>query len=218
MIAGDSNRKNFTLPIPDPPRSSWGPDDRTQDALAQKAIGFNCLNYTANPEGALERHFLPNKSFIDAECKDGVRLELMFPSCWDGKRIDSADHKSHMSYPDLVMEGTCPATYQSRLPALYYETIWNTSVYMGVDGEFLLSNGDQTGYGFHGDFFNGWDIRTLQQGIETCTTLSGLVEDCTIFQLQTTLNASKCILSTPVELQGEDCIGPQMGMCGGITT
>src|SRR5262249_38669487 len=28
----------------------------------------------------------------------GLRLHVRFPSCWDGKNLDSADHKSHMAY------------------------------------------------------------------------------------------------------------------------
>ena len=145
MVAGDSSRRNFTLQVPDPPRSFWGPDDKRPEALAQKALGFNCLHYESAAEGALERHFLPNKSFIDTQCTDGLRLEIMFPSCWDGINLDAHDHKSHLAYPDLVIEGNCPEGYKSRVPSLYYETIWDTSVFQYLDGKFLLSNGDFTG-------------------------------------------------------------------------
>jgi len=69
----------------------------------------------------------------------------MFPSCWNGKDLDSADHKSHMAYPNLVMSGDCPSGFETRTPSLFYETIWNTYAYNGVEGEFVLSNGDPTG-------------------------------------------------------------------------
>ncbi len=51
-------------------------------------------------EGALERHFLPGKFFLDANCNQGLRLELMFPSSWNGEDIHSPDRKSHLAYPN----------------------------------------------------------------------------------------------------------------------
>jgi hypothetical protein len=132
MVAGDANRRNVSVRTPNIPQSLWGPDDKTPEALAEKATGFTCLNYRGHSEGALTRHMLPNKTFIDANCANGLRLELMFPSCWDGVAPSAADHKSHVAYPDLVMEGACPEHYDARIPALFYETIWNTAVFRKV--------------------------------------------------------------------------------------
>jgi hypothetical protein len=142
MIAGDNSLRHFPYPIPDPPRTSWPTD---QSFLRQAALGFNCLNYATTPEGTLQRHFLPDKAYLDANCADGVRFELMFPSCWNGKDVTSPDFKSHVAYPDQVMTGTCPEDFPIRLPSLMYETIWNTAEFIGQDGQFVLSNGDTTG-------------------------------------------------------------------------
>lgn len=79
------------------------------------------------------------------------------------------------------MEETCPSGFHTRLPSLYYETIWNTAIFEGIDSRFVLSNGDQTGLGYHGDFLNGWDIEVLQEAIKLCIGLSGRVEDCSPF-------------------------------------
>lgn len=233
MMAGDSRRRNFTLQVPDPPKSFWTVEDETPEALAQKALGFNCLNYQRSAEGALERHYLPNKTFLDANCADGVRLELMFPSCWDGKNIDSPDHKSHLAYPNLVMEGECPVGFQTKVPALFYETIWDTPAYRGVDGNFVISNGDPTGlygsntirrrlsyalgFGYHGDFMTGWNVGFLQQAVNTCTNLSGRIEDCPLFHIQSDEDAAKCFLKTPDELRDDNCAGPRRGLCGNVT-
>jgi len=146
MISGDKTLRNFSYPVPDPPKSSWaGTDLGTQSALAQHALGFNCLNYGAAPEGSLYRHFLPEKSFLDSQCTDGIRLELMFPSCWNGKDLDSPNHRDHVAFPDQVMTGVCPEGFPVKIPSLFYETIWNTYAFNGVDGQFVLSNGDPTG-------------------------------------------------------------------------
>ncbi|KAI1485875.1 hypothetical protein F5X96DRAFT_290900 [Biscogniauxia mediterranea] len=214
MLAGDTNRRNYTLGdphTPDPPSGSWESlGQTTQDALAQRAIGFNCLNYLAAAEGSLYRHYMPTKSELDAKCLNGTRIELAFPSCWNGE-LDSDDHKSHVAYPDMVTEGDCPDSHPRRLPSLFYETIWatNDESFVGRTGEYFLSNGDPTGYGYHGDFMNGWDEDFLQSAIDQCTNLSGRVEDCSVFTnngpLQTLDEMTSCKFEMPSVLADEDC-------------
>lgn len=148
MLAGDTRQRNFSgLPVPDPPTSFWTATDFAESALRQKALGFNCLNYSpgVTPEGTIYRHFMPDKNFLDNTCPDGLRLELVFPSCWNGKDLDSDDHKSHMRYSSFVLDGTCPEGYETRVPTLLYEVIWATNAFKGVAGQFVLSNGDPTG-------------------------------------------------------------------------
>lgn len=150
MLAGSNYRRDYTVGdpySPDPPQSSWAELKQTgQSDLEQRAIGFNCLNYATTPEASLYRHYLPNKTFTDANCPDGLRLEIMFPSCWNGE-VSSDDHKSHVAYPDLVGNGDCPDTHTQRLVTLFYETIWDTNAaqFQGKSGSFVISNGDRTG-------------------------------------------------------------------------
>lgn len=221
MVAGDTYRRNFTCAIPEPEKSLWTGYEVTQPALRQKALGFNCLNYVdpTKTEGSLERHFLPNKTFIDNNCLDGMRLELMFPSCWNGIDNDSKDHKSHVAYPNLVMTGSCPPGFTTRLPSLFYETIWDTTQFKSVDGQFVLSNGDPTGFGYHGDFIAAWDDGVLQRAVDTCTNLSGQVQDCPVFSLQTDAEASTCAFSLPPSLRvlaADNILGPRAGLPGGV--
>ena len=148
MISGDSYQRNFTWPIPDPPMP-WSGADISQAALRQKAIGFNCLNYNIQPESSLYRHFLPTKNYVDANCPDGLRLELLFPQCWNGS-LDSADHKSHLAFPDhSINGGTCPQGYDQLINQIFYETIYATATFRGQPGAFVLANGDPTGTSPH---------------------------------------------------------------------
>ncbi|KAF9885417.1 hypothetical protein FE257_012939 [Aspergillus nanangensis] len=204
MIAGDPFIRSFDWPIPDPPKSEWTGAQASQKALAQKALGFNCLNYAETPEPSLGRHFLPNKTFLDEHCTDGVRFELMFPSCWNGKDTDAEDHKSHMAYPSLVMDGTCPEGYETRVVSLFFETIWNTYAFKDRNGYFALSNGDPTGFGYHGDFMHGWESGVLEQAVKQCTNPSGMVEDCPVFELQTEIEQLLCNFDMPDILKSED--------------
>jgi Domain of unknown function (DUF1996) len=216
MIAGDSGQRNFTWPIPDPPKSDWSGNQLSQFALQQKAIGFNCLNYKAPPEPSLYRHYLPDKDYMDERCEDGIRFELMFPSCWNGKDVDSPDHKSHMAYPNLVMTGNCPEGFETRLVSLLYETIWNTYAFKGEDGRFVISNGDPTGFGYHGDFIQGWDPGFLKQAIDTCTNPSGLIEDCHLFNLQDDRTQGQCHFAIPRELEKENPFRDDDGIPGQV--
>ncbi|GAB7351152.1 hypothetical protein MBLNU459_g1605t1 [Dothideomycetes sp. NU459] len=213
MISGDKRVRNFTWPVPDPAKSEWTGDQVSQFALSQKALGFNCLNYAAAAEGSLYRHFLPTKDYLDANCLDGIRLELMFPSCWNGKDLDSSDHRSHVAFPDLVMTGSCPDGFGTKLPSLFYETIWNTAAFAGVDGEFVLSTGDPTGYGYHGDFQMGWNSQDfLQSAVDTCTNASGEIQDCPLFDIQSDSVAAQCTFKEPDELSDDNPLGPRDGL------
>ncbi|KAK2623902.1 hypothetical protein QTJ16_006536 [Diplocarpon rosae] len=204
MLAGDTNQRNFTYPVPDVEKSLWTGEFADQAFLRQAAIGFNCLNYQKTPEGTLYRHFLPDKAYLDANCVDGVRFELMFPSCWNGKDVTTKDKKSHVAYPSQVMAGTCPDDFPVRLPSLLYETIWATNAFAGKDGKFIISNGDPTGFGYHADFMTGWDPSFLQQAVDQCTNLSGNIEDCPIFDIQSTEDSTECQIELPEEIEDEE--------------
>lgn len=107
-----------------------------------------------------------------------------------------------MAYPNGVDSGTCPKTHPVRLVSIFYEIIWDTNPWKdlwwsppGSDGQpFVLSNGDPTGYAFHGDFLNGWDVATLQNAIDTCTNDSGNIQDCPVLTLRTDNEMTNCIL------------------------
>lgn len=213
MIAGDANRRNFSIGSlsykdADPEKSFWAKlGQTTQYDLSQRAIGFNCLDYSKDAEGTLFRHYLPEKDYLDANCRDGVRFELQFPSCWNGKDITSQDHMSHVAYPDLVMNGNCPEGFNTRLPSLLYETIWATNKFAGINGQFVISNGDEQGFGYHGDFISGWDEDFLQVAVNTCTNDSGKISDCAPFTLLDEFKQQQCKMKTPGFLAGDKVDG-----------
>ncbi|KAE8147040.1 hypothetical protein BDV25DRAFT_41151 [Aspergillus avenaceus] len=212
MLAGDTYQRNFTWPIPDPPKSEWTGSQASQASLRQKAIGFNCLNYNKAAEASLGRHYLPDKAYLDEHCTDGVRFEIMFPSCWDGKNVDSDDHMSHVAYPSQVMDGTCPEGYENRIVSLFYETIWDTYAFKGKSGEFVIANGDPTGYGYHADFIHGWQDGVLDKAIKKCTNLSGRIEDCDVFDIQTESDQRQCKFDLPRILKNEDLYSHEGGI------
>ncbi|CAG7855277.1 SubName: Full=Related to glyoxal oxidase {ECO:0000313/EMBL:CCA74889.1} [Serendipita indica DSM 11827] len=184
-------------------------------SLSQKAVSHVCLNYKGDSP---ETPMIPNRN-----CPDGLRTQLFFPSCWDGVNLDSKDHKSHMAYPSGMNSGDCPATHPVRLVSIFYEIIWNVNDWKNMwwkpDGShpFVLSMGDPTGYGFHGDFLNGWDIAALQRALDKCTQDSGRIEDCAgDLELQDDSLMKDCINPTRV---AENTLGwlPALPGCNPVT-
>jgi len=140
----------------------------------------------------------------------------MFPQCWNGKDVDSHDHKSHVAFPLLVMTDECPEEFPVRLPGLFYETMFETNAYVNHSGQFMLANGDPTGFGYHGDFVHAWDAGFLQQAVDTCTNGSGLIQDCPLFDLQDPAVAAQCSMAMPSQLIGENATEPMSALPGNV--
>ncbi|KAK4952659.1 hypothetical protein LTR10_009465 [Elasticomyces elasticus] len=143
------------------------------------AVSFVCLDYSGSSS---QHNEMPNKN-----CPDGLRAQVYFPSCWDGVNNDTADHKSHMAYPiGHYDNGVCPESHPVHLISIFFEVIYQTGLYSDrwhskQHHPFIFASGDRTGYGFHGDFINGWETEALQKAVDTCTNLSGNLEDCPVF-------------------------------------
>ncbi len=97
-----------------------------------------------------------------------VQLNIRFqaPSCWDGRYLDTPDHKSHMAYP-VVKPGTndniCPADHPVALPMIEFKMAFPVN---GDMSRVTLASG--SGHSFHYDFFNAWDDATLKALVDHC--------------------------------------------------
>ena len=128
--------------------TAGSPERRDYTGLKnEKAISHVCLG-----GGIPEAAPLPN-----VKCPGGIRSQIYFPSCWDGKNLDSDDHQSHMSYPmgNNFNSGVCPDTHPIPFISIFFEFIFSTADFKWPDPNqqpFVYSMGDTTGYGLHGDF------------------------------------------------------------------
>lgn len=223
LLAGDTRQRNYTGSFPDTDPSTWDAEERSQKSLGQKAIGFNCLNYDIEGEPTAYRHFLPDKGYMDQHCKNGIRAEIYFPSCWDGKNLDSDNHKDHMAYPSDIKGGACPDDYPVQLPILLYETIWETNALSDKAGQFVFANGDPTGYGYHADFIMGWEgDNFLNDAVQTCLGGQGTIDECSTFTqnnkeyIQSLEEMEKCKFNQVQTLENDNCEGPAKGLCGNV--
>jgi hypothetical protein len=94
-----------------------------------------------------------------ARIKTFVELHVNFPDCWDGKRLDSPDHHSHMAHSRGYV---CPATHPVKVPLIRLLIRYPITDGRGL---VLASGGQLTG---HADFVNAWDQRVLERLVDDC--------------------------------------------------
>ncbi|KAK3366280.1 hypothetical protein B0T24DRAFT_711821 [Lasiosphaeria ovina] len=161
-----------------------------------RQITYTCLQTpgTRYPESV---------NFPTSPCPAGIMANVRFPTCWDGKNLDSPDHMSHMSYPEtgtFESGGPCPDSHPVRVPQLMYETIWNTSQFNNkadwpeTGQPFVWAMGDHTGFGSHGDYVFGWKDDALQRAMDsTCYV------NCPTLKTQGISDMNKCTVPVTVD-------------------
>jgi|GEM_PF-3347630 len=115
-----------------------------------------------------------SKTIPDCAVGDRLRMFVVFPHCWDGVRLDSHDHQSHMA--DAVWSnqanGTlCPDSHPVVVPRISYNFTWLLSE--RSRDWFIASDRHQGrnmpgGSTLHGDWWNGWHLPTLEIWTEHC--------------------------------------------------
>lgn len=108
-----------------------------------------------------------SRDFIN--CPPGTKLEtyLDFPTCWDGTRLDSPNHRDHMAF---ALGLVCPSSHPVVVPRL------ELLITYPVNGTGLTLGGTRNGvnvttapgYTFHGDFFNVWNAAELRRRVTNC--------------------------------------------------
>ena len=88
-----------------------------------------------------------------------LRLNVNFPDCWDGRRLDSRDHRSHMAYSSGLR---CPASHPVKVPSLRLTVAYPSR---GGADLTLASGGFYSG---HADFFNAWRQGELTRLVKAC--------------------------------------------------
>ncbi|QYU68912.1 DUF1996 domain-containing protein [Leptolyngbya sp. 15MV] len=154
---------------------------RTMDGKGGMRTYFTC-----DAPGADNRHW---ETLVEAAkvCPVGGRIGAvaMSPSCWDGKHLDSPDHRSHMAdiyYESVNGQPRCPSTHPYRLPTftlgawfLVDETL-DRSGNPSPDVQTWYFSSDRmkgmpampSGATFHADWYGAWDDDVMQIWLDNC--------------------------------------------------
>ncbi len=124
------------------------------DAMARRparrpVATWSCLGATVDPSPVIRR------------CPPGagLRMQLRFPDCWNGRDLDSADHRRHMAYS---RSGRCPRSRPVPVPQLLFVIDYPTR------GSSKTSIASGAGFTEHGDFFNAWRPDALRRRVRAC--------------------------------------------------
>jgi hypothetical protein len=137
--------------------NSGGPADT--NSRDYWAMGFDCV--VTDGTGASYtgvKHTIPEIVATGA-CPTGawLRVFLTFPDCWDGKNLDSADHRSHMAFGAPV---ACPADHPYKIPEVAVQAFFRTDANFAA-GKWHLSSdemmpGTTPGKTLHMDYWEAW--------------------------------------------------------------
>jgi hypothetical protein len=105
------------------------------------------------------------------DCPVGSLLfqNVFFPQCWDGRNLDSPDHKSHMSYP---LNHRCPESHPVPLPQITFNIQYEvrepgTSRFWRLASDMYASD-EPAGRSMHGDWWNGWSPAVEDAWVRGC--------------------------------------------------
>lgn len=113
-----------------------------------------------------------------AKCPIGAQLDVSVdsPSCWDGKNLDSPDHRSHMSYmrggPEHKWVEKCPASHPYEIPTFTLQSMFTIMPADKVDtwrfSSDMMKPGARPGSTFHADWFGAWEDQVADVWQDWC--------------------------------------------------
>ncbi len=158
LTSGDPKAEGNCVAIPNGLRFIFGYDMLTGKAPTGE-LWFNCDGPTAVPGhyNTLAQAF--------ANCPAGNRLGAVIkaPQCWDGKNLDSPNHRDHVAYEQYGTWGypRCDAAHSYVIPG-FQLSAWY-SILPGDDTSKWSLSSDAMhpdlpkGTTFHADYFEAWD-------------------------------------------------------------
>lgn len=106
--------------------------------------------------------------------------------------------------------GPCPSSHPVRMPQVAYETLWDTAQFANMwpaDGKnpFVLSFGDNNGWGTHADYLFGWKGDTLQQAMDS-KCMFNACENGRPLKSQSVADMNKCQAKKQVTEATDGCM------------
>ena len=151
-------------------------------------FGWDMYNPTAKVKGATWVCGANKASNLDdlfaLGCKEGDTLEAntMGPNCWDGKYLDTPDHRSHTAYAGYDNKGRyfCPSSHPYTIPQEENKVHWTVTADMygtRADGTLYsrirlesdeMLPGAKPGETLHADYMEGWIWEGKKMWYDNC--------------------------------------------------
>ncbi|GGN74976.1 hypothetical protein GCM10010112_45690 [Actinoplanes lobatus] len=158
LIEYRGNPVSEVVPMPKFLRTLTGDAKPTSRGPANARATWTCSGFTDR---------LSDKYPI---CPAGRQVQRVqdFPGCWDGKNIDSDNHRKHVAFADKTT-GACPQGFRA-IPQLRITISYNIPRSVQVKGQYALDSFPEENhnpFSDHNDFINVNSTRAMQ-GITTC--------------------------------------------------
>ncbi|MFG1868621.1 DUF1996 domain-containing protein [Micromonospora arborensis] len=156
--------KNSTgqLPMPNGLRMISG-DAKKKKPTPRGATGqFYCAFYGPGDLDGIARSTNGNWPICGGDAT--LHFMMQFPDCWDGKHLDSPNHKDHVAYGS---GNACPASHPVRIPAITFDIQYPAK---GTPAGYYLSSDKEgkSASSMHGDAFVMWDVNTMNKRTKNC--------------------------------------------------
>jgi hypothetical protein len=154
LIEYRGNPVSKVVPMPKFLRALTGDAKPTSRGPANARATWTCSGFTDR---------LSDKYPI---CPTGSRVQRVhdFPGCWDGKNIDSDNHRSHVAFADRAT-GACPQGFRA-IPQLRITVAYDIARSVQVKGQYALDSFPEENhnpFSDHNDFVNVNSARTMQR-------------------------------------------------------
>jgi hypothetical protein len=169
LTSGDPKAEGNCLPIPNGLKFIFGYDMLTGKSPTG-GNRFYCMRGWT-PDGG---HPSITEAAIGCPVGAHIIADLMAPSCWDGKNLDSPNHRDHVGYPGYGTWGylRCPLDHPYVIPRFEIKAMW--PIRTGDDpSKWCLSSdamrpGLACGTTFHADYFEAWDPTVKAMWTDGC--------------------------------------------------
>lgn len=146
---------------------------------ATNIVRWHCQSWESND--ATNPRF--STSIPECAAPDRLRLDIFFPSCWNGVDLDSSDHKSHLAYP--VNQGgpagtVCPSSHPIPIvrvsyhyafgikPEVYHPISKTNQGWRLASDSYTVDSSSPGGMSLHADWFNAWHPEVMNALLENC--------------------------------------------------
>lgn len=127
-------------------------DAHATAAQPLRVVYFRCAGSRSGPRRSRPPRCAPGQQ---------LTVNVAFPDCWDGRRLDSSNHHAHVRYS---WRGRCRASHPVGIPRLVMTLRFRQRPQRARS--MLLASGSYRT--MHADFWNTWNQRRLRRLVHQC--------------------------------------------------